>query len=66
MEELGASVGQIAEDIEALSAAADTVHAAAREMAVNTGEVHQRPRNSTATVNEVSATSGRWRTPSAS
>ena len=58
IEELGASVGQIAEDIEGLSAAADTVHAAAREMAVNTGEVHQRSEELTATVSEVSATIG--------
>jgi len=58
MEELGASVGQIAEDIEGLSAVADTVHAAAKEMAVNTGEVHQRSQELTATVGEVSTTAG--------
>jgi phosphate/phosphite/phosphonate ABC transporter binding protein len=58
MEELGASVGQIAEDVGALSAVADTVHAASREMAFNTGEVHRRSEELTATVGEVSATIG--------
>jgi len=58
MEELGASVGQIADDIEGLAAVADTVHAAAREMAVNTGEVHQRSEELTGTVGEVSTTIG--------
>ncbi len=58
IEELGASIGQIAEDIAGLAAAADTVHAAAREMAVNTGEVHQRSEELNATVSEVSATAG--------
>ena len=58
IEELGASIGQIAEDIEGLAVVADAVHAAAREMAVNTGEVHQRSEELTATVGEVSATAG--------
>ena len=58
IEELGASIGQIAEDIETLAAVADTVHAAAREMAVNTAEVHHRSEELDATVSEVSATAG--------
>jgi len=58
MEQLGASVGQIAEDIAGLAAVADTVHAAARELAANTCEVHQRSEGLTATVGEVAATIG--------
>lgn len=58
MEELGASVGQIAEDVEGLSVVAETVHAAAREMAASTGEVHQRAEELNVTVGAVAATIG--------
>jgi hypothetical protein len=63
IEELSASIGQIAEDVEGLSEAADTVHPR-RGSGRQHRRVHHRSRSSTPWA--FRRRPGRWRTPSGS